>query len=42
MSFRQQDDVFAAVQPVLQGLFEEFGKGRKVMPTGRALPIATA
>ncbi|MGL4235130.1 aspartate--tRNA ligase [Tabrizicola sp.] len=30
MSFVTQDDVFAAVQPVLQGLFEEFGKGRKV------------
>ena len=30
MSFVTQDDVFAAVQPVLQGLFEEFGNGRKV------------
>jgi aspartyl-tRNA synthetase len=30
MSFVTQDDVFAAVQPVLQGLFEHFGKGRKV------------
>jgi len=30
MSFVTQDDVFAAVQPVLQGLFEQFGKGRKV------------
>ncbi|MBL9074674.1 aspartate--tRNA ligase [Tabrizicola sp.] len=30
MSFVTQDDVFAAVQPVLQGLFEEFGKGRTV------------
>ncbi|MFE3839286.1 aspartate--tRNA ligase [Pseudogemmobacter sonorensis] len=30
MSFVTQEDVFAAVQPVLQGLFEEFGKGRKV------------
>ncbi len=30
MSFVTQDDVFAAVQPVLQGLFESFGKGRKV------------
>ena len=30
MSFVTQDDVFAAVQPVLQGLFETFGKGRKV------------
>ncbi len=30
MSFVEQEDVFAAVQPVLQGLFEEFGQGRKV------------
>lgn len=30
MSFVEQEDVFAAVQPVLQGLFEHFGKGRKV------------
>ncbi|WP_374641596.1 aspartate--tRNA ligase [Tabrizicola sp.] len=30
MSFVTQDDIFAAVQPVLQGLFEAFGKGRKV------------
>lgn len=30
MSFVEQADVFAAVQPVIQGLFEEFGGGRKV------------
>ena len=30
MSFVEQEDVFAAVQPVLQGLFETFGNGRKV------------
>jgi aspartyl-tRNA synthetase len=30
MSFVTQDDVFAAVQPVLQGLFEHFGGGRTV------------
>ncbi len=30
MSFVEQEDVFAAVQPVIQGVFEEFGKGRKV------------
>ena len=30
MSFVEQEDVFAAVQPVLQGLFEHFGNGRKV------------
>ena len=30
MSFVTQEDVFAAVQPVVQGLFEEFGGGRRV------------
>jgi len=32
MSFVTQEDVFAAVEPVLQGVFEEFGRGRKVTP----------
>ena len=30
MSFVKQEDVFAAVQPVVQGIFEEFGGGRPV------------
>jgi aspartyl-tRNA synthetase len=30
MSFVTQDDVFAAVEPVLRGVFEEFGGGRTV------------
>jgi aspartyl-tRNA synthetase len=30
MSFVTQDDVFAAVEPVLRGVFEEFGGGRPV------------
>ncbi|WP_343081113.1 aspartate--tRNA ligase [Ostreiculturibacter nitratireducens] len=30
MSFVEQEDVFAAVQPVIQGVFEEFGGGREV------------
>ena len=30
MSFVTQDDVFAAIEPVLHGLFEEFAKARKV------------
>jgi aspartyl-tRNA synthetase len=30
MSFVTQDDVFAAVEPVLRGVFEEFGAGRPV------------
>ena len=29
MSFVEQDDVFAAVQPVVQGIFEEFAPGKK-------------
>ncbi len=30
MSFVEQEDVFAAVQPVVQGVFEEFAPGKKV------------
>lgn len=30
MSFVEQKDVFDAVQPVIQGIFEEFGNGRRV------------
>jgi aspartyl-tRNA synthetase len=30
MSYVTQDDVFAAIEPVLQGVFEKFGNGRKV------------
>jgi len=30
MSFVQQEDVFAAVQPVIQGIFEEFAPEKKV------------
>jgi aspartyl-tRNA synthetase len=32
MSFVTQDDVFAAIEPVLHGLFEEFADDRKVSP----------
>jgi aspartyl-tRNA synthetase len=32
MSFVTQEDVFAAIEPVLHGVFEEFGRGRKVTP----------
>ena len=32
MSFVTQDDVFAAVEPVLHGVFEEFADGRRVSP----------
>ena len=27
-----QDDVFAAIEPVIEGVFKEFGKGRAVTP----------
>ncbi|WP_138934521.1 aspartate--tRNA ligase [Roseovarius arcticus] len=30
MSFVEQQDVFDTIQPVVQGIFEEFGKGRAV------------
>jgi aspartyl-tRNA synthetase len=32
MSFVTQEDVFATIEPVLAGVFEEFGAGRKVTP----------
>ncbi|HLU91085.1 MAG TPA: aspartate--tRNA ligase, partial [Pedomonas sp.] len=32
MSFVTQEDVFAAIEPVLHGVFEEFAEGRKVSP----------
>jgi aspartyl-tRNA synthetase len=32
MSFVTQDDVFAAIEPVLHGVFEKFAKGRSVTP----------
>jgi len=34
MSFVTQDDVFAAIEPVLSGVFQEFAKGRTVTPAG--------
>ena len=33
MSFVTQDDVFAAVEPVIGGLFREFGDGKAVTPS---------
>ena len=32
MSFVTQDDVFAAIEPVMNGVFEEFAQGRGVTP----------
>ena len=42
MSFVTQDDVFAAVEPVLRGLFEEFGGGRPVTQTFPTITFADA
>ncbi|WP_042246079.1 aspartate--tRNA ligase [Paracoccus sp. PAMC 22219] len=40
MSFVRQEDVFATVQPVIQGLFEEFGNGRRVDADWPLIPYA--
>jgi aspartyl-tRNA synthetase len=44
MSFVTQDDVFAAVAPVLAGVFEEFGQGKTVTPADKfpRIPYAEA
>src|SRR5499427_6668426 len=42
MSFVTQDDVFAAVEPVLRGVFEEFGEGKPVRPTFPRIAYAEA
>ena len=40
MSFVTQDDVFEAIEPVMRGVFEEFGGGRPVTrPSSRASPM---
>src|SRR5665213_4433 len=33
MSYVTQEDVFATIEPVIAGVFEEFANGRKVAPT---------
>ena len=42
MSFVTQDDVFAAVEPVLRGVFEEFGGGRPVTQRFPMIPYREA
>ena len=42
MSFVTQDDVFDTVEPILRGLFEEFGGGKKVTQTFPRIPYAEA
>lgn len=40
MSFIEQDDVFAAVEPVVTGVFEEFAKGKPVTKNWPRIPFA--
>jgi aspartyl-tRNA synthetase len=42
MSFVTQDDVFAAVEPVMRGVFEEFSGGKPVTPKFSLIPYAEA
>ncbi|KQZ02513.1 aspartate--tRNA(Asp/Asn) ligase [Pseudolabrys sp. Root1462] len=42
MSFVTQQDVFDAVEPVIRGVFEEFGEGKKVTPKFPMIPYAEA
>jgi len=42
MSFVTQEDVFAAVEPVLRGVFEEFANGKPVTPKFPLIPYADA
>jgi len=42
MSFVTQDDVFAAMEPVITGVFEDFAKGKPVTKGWPRLPFAEA
>jgi len=42
MSFVTQDDVFDAVEPVIRGVFEEFGDGKPVTPKFPRIPYGEA
>jgi aspartyl-tRNA synthetase len=42
MSFVTQQDVFDAVEPVMRGVFEEFGGGKPVTPKFPMIPYAEA
>jgi aspartyl-tRNA synthetase len=42
MSFVTQQDVFDAVEPVIRGVFEEFGNGKSVTPKFPLIPYAEA
>ena len=42
MSFVTQEDVFDAVEPVMRGVFEEFGEGKPVTPKFPRIPYGEA
>jgi aspartyl-tRNA synthetase len=42
MSFVEQEDVFQAIEPVMKGVFEEFGGGRPVTDVFPRIPYAEA
>ncbi|AQS49175.1 MULTISPECIES: aspartate--tRNA ligase [Thioclava] len=42
MSFVEQEDIFNVMQPVIQGVFEEFGDDRTVDPNWPRIPYAEA
>lgn len=42
MSFVTQEDVFAAVEPVIRGVFEQFGDGKPVTQNWPRIPYAEA
>jgi aspartyl-tRNA synthetase len=42
MSFVTQDDVFAAMEPVISGVFEDFAKGKPVTKVWPRIPFAEA
>jgi aspartyl-tRNA synthetase len=42
MSFVEQEDVFQAIEPVMRGVFEEFGEGRPVTQQFPRIPYAEA
>ncbi|KPF71895.1 aspartyl-tRNA synthetase [Bosea sp. AAP35] len=42
MSFVEQEDIFATMEPVISGIFEEFGNGKSVTKTWPRIPYAEA
>ncbi len=42
MSFVEQEDIFAAVEPVIRGVFEEFADGKPVTQNWPRIPYATS